>query len=357
VVSEFVVNAPAILAILVACVWLNRHREQRFQRHALRWLPVLAFAMALVFPNLISGIYLPSGVPQAAPAKIEADTAPREPLELIDIPEFWREENLGGQVSLLVNRTPAVFGLELLTKLDPAGSWSTQLYPSYAAALAAVPMRPGVKILPSFAMLNQKAKTFGDALLAALELELSSNELAPGGGKDAFIAALLQAVLRTDDDSSAATEVSAFLAAAAELGGAQRQKLRPAADAKRTGLLAEFASSRRSRPIGFYGTGDPELAAVFQRDRFLQQPLSDAASVWLARIMMPLPELRSVYGQWLDLATCITNPPARLTLADLFDLNIPDSGLDDAIYGRLWRLAKAAGCQSDGSAGHQSAQR
>lgn len=164
----------------------------------------------------------------------------------------------------------------------------------------------------SAATLLVKAKHFDDGLYAAVELAAQR-----GAGRFRGKASLLRSVAATlgawpsDSGVGAAT----FIHAACALGGLPVAVPEVVAEAVRTAKADFLCNEMLSHPLGFY-TWTPELSAIFQQDRYLQQPLAPGPADDLARAVQQTPGAPDAYDACLRLAARLTNPPKKLGLWD-----------------------------------------
>ena len=233
-----------------------------------------------------------------------------------------------------VNRSTAVFGLDIVNEREDGGSKAAaKLYPDFAAA-----MRAGLPVLPSLDMLDVYTKQTDDALLAAIETHLHDGGGVYRGGKQGLLKDLLDEVLSAPADD-ARDEAAAFLAAALDVGGTQ-VKLPPGLSDEARKVRDRFLENPfNCKPVGIYTQTDT-LKQIFQRDRLLQQPFNSrgftgaaedgtgahkypgrslGAAIRIAEALDRRPELLAAYGTFLGLGHRLTNPDANLNLRDLLD--------------------------------------
>ena len=208
-----------------------------------------------------------------------------------------------------------------ILRADPG---NPRLYPSFAAAIGAA----AHPVLPSLELLLHLSKGADDRMMAALE-----RHQAPG--RRAWLEAVVRAQLADSGDGRRGELTTAWLAAAALLGGqdpaAWGVPLEAMAQAQR--LVREFeGQARRSKPLGIYSEA-PDLAAIFARDRFLLSPLhtrlSDEREVALGlhALLEREPALAETLRWDLALQAMLTNP-ARVAGV----LELEPGALDDEVY-------------------------
>ncbi len=235
--------------------------------------------------------------------KFDPDLADRRPLG------EWR-----------LNASAAVLRLDVaLTRPDQEPGLLT-LYPSYAAAVAAVRGRHGDEVLPSVNLLDGKAKQFDDGLYAALDLAYYE-------GLDNALRAHVDLVRRMHEKAGKDSPAAPFLAAALELAGVPAE----AADAARKDeYLRQFrANAVASKPIGFY-TWNERLGNCFRFLRFLQRefgPGELAVPAALAKVLADDRALADDYRKALRFYARLTNPYLCLSAADLVGVAAPESDL------------------------------
>ena len=203
------------------------------------------------------------------------------------------------------------------------------LYPSYAAAVAAAPVRGSV--LPSVNLIDGKAKQFDDGLYAALDRAYYK-------GLRGRLVSHVELVRRLYEKAGKDSPAAPYLAAGLELAGVSVEPADPAAKAR---LLRAFRENEvASKPIGFY-TWDDTLAACFRFLRFFQQEF-DAEHLTvpaaLNRALAGDATLRTDYRKALDFYAHLTNPYICLSVADLPAGDPP--GAED--FRRLCRQKKAS---------------
>lgn len=235
-----------------------------------------------------------------------------------------------------INSSEAVIKLDVpLAKPDEDADLLV-LRPSYADALkAAKERRPHESVLPSVNLLDGKAKQFDDGLYAAIDQAWFQ-------GVEAKLQSLVALVERLLEKVGARSPAAPYLAAALTLGG----KETPAGDkAASDALIQNFnANPALAKPIGFY-TWNATLQKCWAFMRFLQQPQkeSDPAVAALVQALDGDPSLRSDYEQATQFYGKLTNPLARLSLADLV-------GVDLKSAANLKELRAAKGITEEGVA-------
>jgi hypothetical protein len=100
--------------------------------------------------------------------------------------------------------------------------------------------------------------------------------------------------------------------AACQLGGLSVAVPDPLHAVVRTATTEFLRDEPLSKPLGFYTWSDP-LRAIFQQDRFLQQPLDPDVADELARGLEQTPGASAAYDACLRLNARLTNPPKRLS--------------------------------------------
>jgi hypothetical protein len=161
----------------------------------------------------------------------------------------------------------------------------------------------------SAAILLLKTKQFDDGLYAAAELAAQQ-----GAGRFPGKASLLRslaATLAAGPDQAAAVIVYA----ACQLGGLSVPVPDPLQAAVRTATAEFLHDETLSKPLGFYTWSD-QLRAIFQQDRFLQQPLDRDPADDLARGLGQTPGASAAHDACLRLNARLTNPPKRLGIRD-----------------------------------------
>ena len=186
-----------------------------------------------------------------------------------------------------------------------------RLYPSHGAFLS------GEGGMPSVQTIGTYVKQLDDTLYAGVE-RAAQDGLAPTlAPKRAVLTGALSHLAQ--HRSPDADEALVLVAAALRFGGASPDvpsDLAPRIDA----LAAEFvAAESESKPFGFY-TWSPELKQIWQQDRLLQRPLSNAASSCaLAAAVAADPARRAEYVRLTDLYARLTNP-LRSSLVPMLDV-------------------------------------
>src|SRR5262249_15908190 len=215
---------------------------------------------------------------------------------------------LGAKGEWLINNSAAVFRLDVpMIKPDVEPHLLT-LYPSYAAAIKAHPVKE--QILPSVNLIDGKAKQFDDGLYATLDQAYYKGL---EGKLQSHVALVRQLYDKAGKDSPAAP----FLAAGLELAGV---KVAVSDQSTKDPLLPEFnANEVTSKPIGFY-TWNETLGQCFRFLRFFQQPFREsnlAVPTAIAGILRGDEKLLSDYRKALDFYARLTNPYICLSIADI----------------------------------------
>ncbi|MFH1468507.1 MAG: hypothetical protein ABIO70_29220 [Pseudomonadota bacterium] len=208
-----------------------------------------------------------------------------------------------GEISPVLAADPRA--MEALLRADPD---DPQLFPSYAAARQAA----AFPVLPSLEILLALSKAADDRMMAALErarapqragwIEAAARALPPEAGEGRVV--LGAAALLGGQDTAA------WGLTAAEL------------EAARTRAAAFLAQPHRAKPLGIYAE-DPDLAAIFTRDRFLLTPLDmgqpDERAVALAlhALLRGEPALAASLREELALRSALDNPPKGPGVLDL----------------------------------------
>jgi hypothetical protein len=158
--------------------------------------------------------------------------------------------------------------------------------------------------------LAMKAKSFDDGLYAGVELAAQQ-----GAGTFSGKRALLTTLARhLEAPHAIGTRAAAMIFAACRLGHVGVEVPLPARVAV-DALIADFLGDPiASKPLGFYTWRD-DLAAIFQQDRLLQQPLDPAdGAAALAGALQRDDGLRHGYDAYLRLVAGLTNPFADMDL-------------------------------------------
>ncbi len=222
-------------------------------------------------------------------------------------PALADRRRLGPDGEWLLNASAAVLRLDVpLVRPDQEPELLT-LYPSYAAAAAAV---KGNQVLPSVNLVDGKAKQFDDGLYAALDRAYYR-------GLKGRLASHVDVVRRLYEKAGKDSPAAAYLAAGLELAGVS---VEPADKAAKDRYLGAFRENEvASKPIGFY-TWDETLSACFRFLRFFQQqfgPDDLTVPAALAGVLSGDPALLADYRKALDFYAHLTDPYICLSVADL----------------------------------------
>ena len=250
--------AGLLLAVLLMPPVVFLSKRKGWIRHSawLGYLPVLCvgfYTQRLPYDAVFSQ---ESDVPVEELA-VESDPFSREPLPLLDEPEFWVPYDGEFADSLpfdcRINRTPLVLGLIMPEISSAEESQDERLYPSYAEAVhscAGAEWRP----LPSQQMLHYWNKSFHEDMLSALEEHLQLHSPALDGGKQAFLERFLDVLKGTGTGAGAA-----YVAAGLGLSGSELPALPGQTDELRRAYESVFLQKEeRSKPVSFYdSTGHP----------------------------------------------------------------------------------------------------
>ncbi|HEX7600934.1 MAG TPA: hypothetical protein VF316_04985, partial [Polyangiaceae bacterium] len=216
-----------------------------------------------------------------------------------------------------LNKSASVTRLDIVPFDAADATIGKTLYRDVPAAAAAITRYP---VLPSMEVVNQSLKAFNDGLYAAIELGVERGLDGSPIDKLTWLTDLATALdVRAKGGTTAerplAADAERYVAAALTLGGGM-----PPAGVDATDLVTTFRTdSILSRPIGFY-TWTPELSAIFEQDRFLQNhggPMSFGAQAATAVVLHDTPDLDARYGRILDLYAGLTNPFHDYSTRDL----------------------------------------
>jgi hypothetical protein len=206
-----------------------------------------------------------------------------------------------------------VQGSGYTVKLDPSKQLlrleipEDRSYGSRRGQLAA-PISPKLQVdsdkFISASVLAQKAKTFDDGLVAAVELAADSG-LGRLPGKAELISAAAKELNASDLAQAGMPPQVIF---AAEQFQSSPMVVPTSIQSAVKALLEAFqADELRSKPIGLYSWTD-RLAAIFRRDRILQSELRGRQGIeLLARTLRDNPRIREGYDTHLQLASQMTN--------------------------------------------------
>jgi len=190
---------------------------------------------------------------------------------------------------------------------------------------------PETRILPTLPMhscanfvsagaLAMKAKQFDDGLYAAVDLA-AQNGAGIYPGKVFLLTTLAQSLM--ESATAGGAEALALILGACDLGGLRT--LVPQAPNEeverevKQGVEGFLQEQLCSKPVGFY-TWSQDLECLFRQDRMLQRPLQAKTSVAiLAGVLNANNRMRDAYTVYLDLASRLTNPPAKPDLRQFLD--------------------------------------
>jgi hypothetical protein len=230
------------------------------------------------------------------------------------------------------NKSASVVGLDLAKATRREKKLSGTIHPNFRQALAAAEEFE-CELLPSVELIDGFTKYFDDRLLAAIEMHLHEGSSIFPGGKQGFLSALLDEVLK-QPEAPARDEAAAYVAAAIQLGGGKTDIPEAVQQLAQSFVDVFLRSPLNSKPVGFY-TKTETLKDIFRRDRFLQQslgrrslnvtaPESDLsdmtrlpAMIRLAEALLKRPDLLDAYSRFRILAEKIHNPDVSLNLEDL----------------------------------------
>jgi hypothetical protein len=158
------------------------------------------------------------------------------------------------------------------------------IHPTFAAARKASRW-----MIPSVAEIDAVSSELDDRILATLALALQQGVPGQFIGRDK----LLDRLEARSCEANPEGEACAFLGAARDLGRAESRprKVTPAVQAVKDAFLL-----KATPPLGFY-SASPELGAIFQQARFLQQPLP-ASSPVMQVVRRALDEDRSLADEY-----------------------------------------------------------
>ncbi|HEY4185229.1 MAG TPA: hypothetical protein VGP07_09180 [Polyangia bacterium] len=208
-----------------------------------------------------------------------------------------------------MNKSATITRLDIVPFTDASAPLAGKLFRGRTEALAGVvAVDPAADSIPSMEVVNGYLKPFDDGLYAAVELGAEGNK---GALLTDLLARVTDPAITADATIRAAFDDAAVMLGAALLLAGQTPALDGAllgrAQARADTFLAEpiFA-----RPIGFY-TWNPALAAIFTRDRFLQngdENESFAAFAALAFVLGGDAGLLARYQAETALYAGLTNP-------------------------------------------------
>jgi len=214
-----------------------------------------------------------------------------------------------------LNASAAVFKLDVPAVKPDVETSLLKLYPSYAAAVAAVKNETnGAELLPSVNLIDGKAKQFDDGLYAAIDRAYYL-------GFEQRLRSHVELIRRffnaLDKKSSQDSQAVAYLAAGLELAGIY---VAGADENRKAEYLREFqANPVASRPVGVY-TWNQELARCFRFLRFFQREFSELeleVPFILAAVLDRDPSLRDDYRKMVEFYGKLTNPRICRSLLDV----------------------------------------
>jgi hypothetical protein len=225
----------------------------------------------------------------------------------------------------LVNQSEAVIRLDVPLLRGDSQPHLLQLHPSYQAArgAAAEHTHAELTMLPSVNLIDGKAKQFDDGLYAAID---QAYFLGVEGHLSGHLTLVERMLTKLDPHSPAA----AFLAASLTLGGRETTVAgsTPRDVAARDQWIEAFKQSPTlSKPLGFY-TWNDTLRQVWSFMRFLQQdldledPQQAAVARDLVQVLADDPQLAADYSAAAGFFGKLTNPLARLSLADCIGVDL-----------------------------------
>ena len=181
----------------------------------------------------------------------------------------------------------------------------------------------------SAALLAHKAKVFDDGLFAATELAAQTGRGAHRGKVWLLRELASELIDRADDTAAVRLMAALVLGDAAAPSGASR--FEPDVQSAVQDFLRDDS---QSKPLGIYASS-PALRAIFQQDRWLQQPLTAADADAISRVLDERSDVKQAHRQHLNLTQRLTNPPdPKLQGSFLFPPSKShESVLIQALYG------------------------
>ncbi|PKN54758.1 MAG: hypothetical protein CVU56_24850 [Deltaproteobacteria bacterium HGW-Deltaproteobacteria-14] len=246
-----------------------------------------------------------------------------------------------GECAVTLNKTGSVTRLDIVPFEGSLKALDGALFPTRAAALAALGDSAPVKPIPSMEVVNGAAKHVNDAVYARVELTLEEGVQGALVGKREVLTDLATALATAREAATAAQrehvdQALVHVAAALHYVGADLADVLPAElDGAVSAAVALFeANPGESRPMGFYA-GDPALEAIFRQDRLLQNAGGDALGIQfgmfaaIAVVLEADPDLAAAYERVLDTYRGLTNPYVAYPPTALFDAVDGLASLDD----------------------------
>lgn len=186
-----------------------------------------------------------------------------------------------------------------------------KLFASHAAHLVAHP--DGI---PSVQTIGTYAKQLDDTIYAGVEHAALAGLAPTIAPKRALLTESLAWLAA--HRSAGGDDAIARIAAALELGGATADAPGDLANAIARVKADFLARPSIAKPFGFYTWSD-ELRRIWQQDRLLQQPLTNAAACSFAQAIVADAARATRYKTLVDLYGRLTNP-VRATLVDLLPI-------------------------------------
>ncbi len=289
-------------------------------RHLVWGVYLLALLGALVSPGMLyPWEQCPKKVVPREALVVTADRLEDKEPEFVDADAFWvdlePENETGSPMRCLVNKTPAVYGLRMITFQRSESETEDRLYASYAEAIREG--RRDLPVLPSLQMMQHKTKVFEDRFVAAMEAHLFLHSPSLGGGVSGIAARLLDVLRETEAGSAERDAALAFLAAGLHLGGGELPALPEEVERERVATEELFLGDPKiSEPIGFH-TDTAELANVFRQGRFFQRGAGTRTGAKIAGVLRDASALREQYALLLALNSKLNNPGASFSVSDL----------------------------------------
>jgi hypothetical protein len=313
-------------------------RTVRFLKAALVTLLCLAILTFCLYGGLPveKGRYVPQQPDSQLLDDLLADKAPAFIPELVSVVEIKHS-------GYILNRSDSIIALDMEGVRDEELELKHRIFPSFRDALDEIlpdeerySPYADQPVLPSIDMLDAFTKYTDDRLVAAVDRYVSTGSQIYSGGKQGLLKALANELLRQPPARSR-DEAAAYLAAAYILGGGEIQGNWSNLSTLIADETARFESGPfNAKPVGLFAE-DEQLAAIFKRDRYLQQPFGGA--IWgarergpnsyplrpiepmlrIAEMLQANPDMLAAYHQFRILAERISNPGANLHLEDLLN--------------------------------------
>jgi hypothetical protein len=264
--------------------------------------------------------------------------------------------------SLYVNKSGSVIGLDYGSVTPEERRRADKIYPTFRAAQQGA-KEFSCEFLPSLDLVDGFTKYFDDRLLAGIEENLHTGAGIFSGGKQGFLEAILEELLK-QPPAPGRDQAAGYLAAAIELGGGDPKVPNAIKKISQSYLDGFLKAQRYSRPVGFYDESKT-LQNIFRRDRFLQKPFG--TKLWggalpfeggyapeglfpivrIAEVVLRNPKFKQAYVKFQVVAEKVTDPEANLNLEDLVPLQplfSDETKLAQAIQQtKAWKRAQALG--------------